>query len=100
MSIGGSTMVMGVMALTDSMDLAVQLLGSGSVGGSESGLLSTSRESGGGVRLIGQRRTEEDVLRIGDDQQSGVEETVDDEMKSSIDSFCGKIMAWFFMWDT
>lgn len=93
-------MVMGVMALTDSMEVAVQLLGSGSVGGSDSGLLSTSRESGGGVRLIGQRRTEEDALRISDDEQRGVEETMDDEMKSSIDSFCGKVMAWFFMWDT
>ncbi len=107
-SIGGSTMVMGVMALAESKDVAVQLLGSSTVGGGLVPSSSLSRD-GGGVRLIGRSgregrqvrelRTEEDILLIDYDDRRGIE-TVDDELKSSIDNFCGKIMSWFFMWGT
>ena len=103
-------MVMGVMAMTESMDVAAQLLllgsnSSCSVG--DGGLflpstMSSSRE--GGVRLIGgsglDERQGEDSVPIGNAEQSGLETVDDDELKSSIDNFCGKIMAWFFMWDT
>jgi hypothetical protein len=107
-SIGGSTMVMGVMALAESKDVAVQLLGRRAVGG---GLLPSSSPSqeGGGVRLISRSgwegrqvcelRAEKDILLIDDEERRGIE-TVDDELKSSIDNFCGKIMSWFFMWGT
>ena len=108
-SIGGSTMVMGVMAMTESMDVAAQLLLLGSTSSvvGDGGLLlpstmSSSRE--GGVRLIGgsglDERQGEDSVPIGNAEQRGLETVDDDELKSSIDSFCGKIMAWFFMWDT
>ena len=110
-SIGGSTMVMGVMAMTESMDVAAQLLllgSASSVVGGDGGLLlpsSSSSREGGGVRWIGgsglDERQGEDSVPIGNAKQRGLE-TVDDddELKSSIDNFCGKIMAWFFMWDT
>ncbi len=108
-SIGGSTMVMGVMAMTESMDVAAQLLLLGSTSScsvGDGGLLlpasSSSRE--GGVRLIGgsglDERQGEDSVPIGNAEQRGLETVDDDELKSSIDNFCGKIMAWFFMWDT
>ena len=42
-------------------------------------------------------RTEADMLLYGDDDQGGM---VDEDAKSGVDSLCGKVMAWFFMWDT
>lgn len=105
-------MVMGVMALSESMDLAVRLgipsVGGGLLPASSKSSSSSSRE--GSVKLIGRSgyesrqkrelRTEEDILLLGDDERKGGDETIDDGLKSSIDNFCGKIMAWFFMWDT
>ena len=108
-SIGGSTMVMGVMAMTESMDVAAQLLLLGSTSSvvGDGGLLlpsSSSSREGGGVRWIGgsglDERQGEDSVPIGNAEQRGLETVDDDELKSSIDNFCGKIMAWFFMWDT
>ena len=94
-SVGGSTVIFGVMPLNDPV-VAARL-------GVDVGGVSMPWEGGGGVAQLSasgschavsrQRklRTEADILR--DDGMT------DNESTSYLDSLCGKVLAWFFMWD-
>lgn len=93
-SLGGSTMVMGVMPLSES-DAAAKL------GINFDG--SASREV---VTLSGsynrrrqhELRSEADIMLH--EGERGGDGTTEYEVASSLDSLCGKVLAWFFMWDT
>ena len=94
-SVGGSTVIFGVMPLNDPV-VAARL-------GVDVGGVSMPWEGGGGVAPLSapgschavsrQRklRIEADILR--DDGMT------DNESTSDLDSLCGKVLAWFFMWD-
>ena len=95
-SIGGSTMVLGVMGM--SSDAAARLginVGAPSPG-EEAVRLEGSYGNGYGTRRG--LRTEADVLLHRDGNGDGI--IGDDEARSGLDSICGKVLGWFFMWDT
>mmetsp|Transcript_16226 Transcript_16226/g.35068 ORF Transcript_16226/g.35068 Transcript_16226/m.35068 type:complete len:299 (+) Transcript_16226:148-1044(+) len=93
-SIGGSTMVIGVMHLSES-DAAAKL-GINVVNGSS---LQENVTLSGSFNIRNQRelRTEADIMLHEGEQGDGI---IDNEVKSTLDSLCGKVLAWFFMWDT
>lgn len=93
LSIGGSTMVIGVMPLSES-DAAAKL-GINVNNGSATQEIVTLSGSYSNRNECG-LRTEADVM-LYEGEQGGI---IDNEVKSGLDSLCGKVLAWFFMWDT
>lgn len=93
-SAGGSTMVIGVMHLSES-DAAAKL----GVNVANGPSLQENVVLSGSYNIRNQRelRTEADIMLYEGEQGNGI---IDTEAKSSLDSMCGKILAWFFMWDT
>mmetsp|Transcript_34767 Transcript_34767/g.59045 ORF Transcript_34767/g.59045 Transcript_34767/m.59045 type:complete len:308 (-) Transcript_34767:134-1057(-) len=95
-NIGGSTMVIGVMPLTE-LDAAAKLgihvnksMSSQEIVNLSSGSYSNNSRRGG-------LRTEANDAMIYECEGDGI---VDGEMRSGMDSLCEKVLAWFFMWDT
>jgi len=82
-SVGGSTVIVGVMPLNDP-GVAARF-------GVDVGVPSLSAPGSCRVSRHQKLRTEADILR--DDGM------MDNESKSDLDSLCGKFLAWFFMWD-
>ena len=85
-------MVIGSMPLSES-DAAARL--GINVGGSSQERVTLSRASYE-PRNRRELRSEEDVMLYEDERGDG---TVGNEVKSGLDSLCGKVLAWFFMWD-
>jgi len=93
-SVGGSTMVVGVMPLNES-DAAVKL----GINVHESSPRDEAvrlPRSYNNNRNNGELKTEADIMLFGGEQGDGIS---DNEVKSGLDSLCGKVLAWFFMWD-
>ena len=93
-SVGGSTVIVGVMPLNDPV-VAARLgidVGGASMPWEGGGVAPLS--ASGSCHVVSRRRklrTEADILR--DDGMT------DNESTSDLDSLCGKVLAWFFMWD-
>lgn len=96
-SLGGSTVVIGVMPLSES-DAAAKL-GINVSASSSPEIVRLSGSSYNNYRDQRELRTEADIMLYADGQP-GSDGVMDDEVKSSLDSLCGKVLAWFFMWDT
>lgn len=97
-SIGGGTMVMGVMPLSESdaaAKLGINVNGSSS---NEAVTLAGSYNNTNNGRRHRELRTEADIMMYKDGQ--GGDGIIDNEVNSSLDSLCGKVLGWFFMWDT
>lgn len=78
-SVGGSTMVIGVMALSDSAaKLGININGT------------RSNDATHSDTLAHELNREEDIMLC----NGG-----DDTVKSGLDSLCGKVLAWFFLWE-
>ncbi|KAL9182532.1 hypothetical protein ACHAXT_013184 [Thalassiosira profunda] len=92
-SVGGSTMVIGTLSLSESE--AAARLGI-NVGGSSQERVTLSRASYEPRNRRELRSDDEDVMLYEDERGDG---TVGNEVKSGLDSLCGKVLAWFFMWD-
>lgn len=93
---GGSTMIIGVMPLSES-DAAARL-GIDVAGGPSRGGVTLSGDPRGKRRRY-ELQSEEDVILYQDERRVGVA-AADGEARSGLDSLCGKVLAWFFMWDT
>ena len=87
-SVGGNTVIVGVMPLNDP-GVAAKLGIDVGVGG---GVVASS-SAAGSCRASGQceLKTEADIL-LQDDGMA-------DNVVNDLDSLCGKVLAWFFMWD-
>lgn len=90
-------MIMGVMPLNES-DAAAQLGINVSTGKSDEQNLKLTGSYKSSSRNYPELRTEADIMMNGGD--GGDVMLVDNEVTSGLDSFCGKVLAWFFMWDT
>ncbi|KAL7530224.1 hypothetical protein ACHAXR_003373 [Thalassiosira sp. AJA248-18] len=97
---GSSTMVIGVMPLNES-DAAAKL-GINTNPSPQEGvkLLSSHSYNNNNNRNRGELRSEADILLYGDNERRGDAGIIENEIKSGLDSLCGKVLAWFFMWDT
>lgn len=93
-SLGGSTMVMGVMPLSES-DAAAKL-GINFDGSASREIVTLSGSYN--RRRQHELRSEADIMLH--EGERGGDGTTDNEVASSLDSLCGKVLAWFFMWDT
>ncbi|KAL3785876.1 hypothetical protein HJC23_008764 [Cyclotella cryptica] len=90
-SVGGSTMVIGVMSLSDSNaadKLGIDIYGTHSTS-HDVVIRSVSR----GINE--HPMTDDSDLLLGD-REDGMD--VSDRATSGLDSICGKVLAWFFMW--
>ncbi|KAL3780366.1 hypothetical protein ACHAW5_007124 [Stephanodiscus triporus] len=94
-SVGGNTVIFGVMPLNDpvvaaklGIDVGASSSSSLSRGGGGGGVASSSARASDRREL----KTEADILLLRDERMA-------DGVVNDLDGLCGKVLAWFFMWD-
>ena len=109
LNVGGTAKVVGVMPLVDSDTVAKLGIHVNDSSLSSHDIIAKSKEphllSDGdigrhyknGVRNSNEISTELDIMMYEGEQEGASNH--DDAVKSGLDSLCGKILAWFFMWD-